>query len=277
MKQILFFLLISLNGFSQVVDTIYFDKNWEYTNSDQYYYYRVSEILDSTIKFSDYYRNGVIQNTGLIELDTSLLKSGYLSKFIGPISYFDKKGRLLRNEIHRPDLYLNLIKKYYDDSLNIEEEKFSKSVLVLYYYKNGNIRGKGFYLDSVLHYKWSYYFKNGNIYSSVEYDNGIINGEVCYYVRGKLFNIYEYKNGEKDGKYIQYNPKKGYLEATGYYKEGKRHGTFQFINDKGIIVKTGDYIEGKEQGAFKYYTRDGKLETVIIFNEGKILKYEYSK
>jgi antitoxin component YwqK of YwqJK toxin-antitoxin module len=245
MKQLLFFLLISVSGFSQSIDTIYFNKKWQLSNSEHFHYYRVAEIADSTIKISDYYKNGVSQFVGFIELDTCLIKAGYLTKLIGPCTYYDKKGRKERTEIHRPDKYLNLIRKIYTDSLNVEEELFSNLVYVAYFYKNGNVSAKGFFLDCGGHYKWCYYFKNGDIYLSKEYDIGIINGEECSYMHGKLGYVWNYKNGKRHGKFIGFNHYNGNIEVTGNYKDGKKHGLF------------------------KYYTQEGELEKIILYNEGR--------
>jgi hypothetical protein len=52
-----------------------------------------------------------------------------------------------------------------------------------------------------------------------------------------------YKNGIKDGVYINYNRKNGRIHAFGEYKQDFPSGKWYFFNDEGILLFTEENIE----------------------------------
>ncbi len=60
-------LMIPLSGISQVVDTMYFDRNWEQSARPDAYYYRIISIDtsgDFRFHVADYYPDKQVQMTG---------------------------------------------------------------------------------------------------------------------------------------------------------------------------------------------------------------------
>ena len=72
-------LAVSLPAYPQVLDTVYFDKNWEQTGLENAYYYRIVSI-DSSGDFrlyvEDYYPGGQIQMTGTYKSIQPMTRTG---------------------------------------------------------------------------------------------------------------------------------------------------------------------------------------------------------
>ena len=74
--------------------------------------------------------------------------------------------------------------------------------------KNGNVKRAGkFDENGKKTGEWKYYFEDGTLQATVNFVNGISEGEIRnYYFRtGKLWEIGHYKNGKKAGEWKAYH------------------------------------------------------------------------
>jgi TonB family protein len=110
---ILLLILVTISAIAQnVLDTVYFDAKWKKTSKTNYSYYRVIEKLpDGKFKYSDFWKSGKIQMTGiLLELNPEIWDGDFVwyyengsikemstyknNKIIKPTKQFDSKGNL---------------------------------------------------------------------------------------------------------------------------------------------------------------------------------------
>ena len=58
-----------------------------------------------------------------------------------------------------------------------------------------------------------------------------------------------YKDGDREGKWIFYNPNKD-IRQIGFYKNGKRHGDWHYSSI--AWSESGKYINGKREGKWVF-------------------------
>ena len=75
----------------------------------------------------------------------------------------------------------------------------------------------------------------------------------------------DYKNGEKDGPWVEYD-RNGQLEEKGTFKNGKKDGLWVAYHDNGQIYEKGTYKNGKEEGVWVAYNSNGTVWTPKNFN-----------
>jgi antitoxin component YwqK of YwqJK toxin-antitoxin module len=210
----LFSVSISINA--QQIDTIYYDNNWNVSNSKNYKYYRLFVEIDGEVKVTDYYRNGNIQMTGGY-------KSVDFKEPTGPFFYYDKKSKLTSLELYEPHLYPQIRAKLNKSEVKIPEIEDLSAILYVTYYKNETIRTIGYGFDKcTAHGTWLYFTKKGNLMFKYNYFLNEEDGEcVWYWDNGKKWIIGNYKNGLKEGPWKHYNAD-GTLTKTVIFIEGKK-------------------------------------------------------
>ena len=117
------------------------------------------------------------------------------------------------------------------------------------YYKKGELKKQGQYLNNQKSGEWKRYKKKGLLSSKYQYKMGKIHGKYIGYFTSKNAKfeqpefIKNYKNGDKDGKYEMYNIE-GEKRIYGSYANGKKHGTWhEYDFNNNLINKK--YINGK--------------------------------
>jgi len=231
-------------GFAQIIDTVYFDKDWNKTDSKKYRFYRIAEMEDSIIKIRDYYSNRRIQFTGTIALDFNQIYIGNLTTTTGKGFFYNKKGRIYLMIDNDVEEYLKLLS-------DIDKTEFvNDSVKNLFYYEryynNGKINERGFLSDNCTpHYSSWWFNKKGMIKWVNNYKNGDLNGFVDWYFKGNHVYRWNYKNGMKNGEYFYYD---------------KRYQN---------IRESGSYVNDRKHGEFKFYDRYNNLKKIIIYDNGE--------
>lgn len=157
-------------------------------------------------------------------------------------------------------------------------------------YNQGNLRKKGEYKNDQLSGIWQTYYNN-DVYpenkNKVEYEITFKDGYTSkikywkyntnieyssddgYYViynqkiqlknpilLNGIFNIYEY-TGKSDEYY-----ENGQLFKTGYYKQGKKEGSWQYYYKNGAVWEEGVYQEGEKIGVWKKYHQNGEIASL---------------
>ena len=191
-------------GFLPDEDTLYFDENWEKTDSLSASYYRptnVNNTVNPSGHIRDYYMSGQLQMEGKFVRGS---KTGYFR-------YFHENGELASEGSYRAnkktgawrDFYPDGSEKqliYYEDGHRYVEKyiKPDGKVAVVNgygFYENelrerGNtFRQKGYFKDYQKHGKWTAYRKNGELYFEETYDQGKLIKGTSYDKQG---NVYEY-------------------------------------------------------------------------------------
>lgn len=218
---IILLIFITTNSFSQIGDTIYFDKDWKPSSPDKFNYYRLYEINDSVVKIMDYYKNNSIQNISYCALDSTQIFTSDTDNLLGSSIWYDKKGRKEQIKIHQPLNNPSMIYNITGDTTDFEEFIKSNLIYIAGYYNNGNIKYQGFlYDDCDQHLIWRYYFKDGHIWQTRKYNYGQLLETKSYHDNDTVRAIKQYVNNKIVVK-KKYN-KNGELKKTKVYEDGQK-------------------------------------------------------
>jgi antitoxin component YwqK of YwqJK toxin-antitoxin module len=169
-------------------------------------------------------------------------------------------------------------KGFFENGKLKEEGQFSKNLLVgkvVYYHPSGEKSGLGKYEAGVKSGEWFYYDENGIPTFSEVFRNGVpqskryFNGEFEeQFPNGTPKNKFQYKNGKKDGPFVEYHETAYYVLERVEAKDGYPEEVVQKL--KGLQKKLeGNYKAGLEEGLFIYYSKDGKVEKKVNYSAGK--------
>lgn len=162
---------IKYGNIYQLNEAIYMNENWEIVSSEDYEYYRTSEISDLTyenkplIKVTDYFKNGNTQMTGYLTQTDSVMRKGLFT-------YFDSKGRITQLGLFDYDTYIDQYPEMLEyakliDTCSIENKylrvKFYPKKIKAVGFKNSKMRNIGL---------WRYYKKNGE-YFTANFKHGV--------------------------------------------------------------------------------------------------------
>lgn len=179
------------------------------------------------------------------------------------------------------------------------------------YYPNGTLRSEGKRAGTKLDSLWRFYDKNGVLEAEIWYEDGKKDSLTKKYSKeGFLEKTIPYESGEKEGIAYHYYPN-GSKKMRIPYQEGKKEGTAFRYNKEGRVVtllnyreghlrnkkainrkndsaqRTGPwkafypngqvewegfYQNGKKHGIFKYYNKEGKVQDVRKYDNGKRLE-----
>ena len=163
----------------------------------------------------------------------------------------------------------------------------------IYYYFNGQVKGKEIYQDGKQTGEETYYFSNGSRSSHSWYKDGQPDGEsVSYYLVGTVHTITHYQAGKEEGVKLVFfdNGDTNYLEnysagvlnglvrswyqnkksdVTLYYKNGKVDGPYEKYFENGQLSSKGNYVMGKQEGIWRFYFPNGQLKSEQNFVNDK--------
>lgn len=223
----------------------------------------------------NYYNNGKLKSA--ISKDKQGLKQGYTY-------FYDSLGRLTDAKFYDRD---TILFTGITDSLGRKQKEW------VYYYRNGNKKAEGIFINDKEDGPWRYYFEDGTLEQSGDYALGKALGTWrWYFFGGKDRRIENYENGLLNGDYLEYDPY-GYITAEGQYQDGYKNG--KWFLSYGDQVEQGKFRDGLKQGQWEYfkyelseeakyfvgefyqglpdgdwniYNTDGKLIQVLSFNKG---------
>ncbi|RTL60329.1 MAG: hypothetical protein EKK37_05690 [Sphingobacteriales bacterium] len=187
--------------------------------------------------------------------------------------------------------YLNQIRK--TRIANYEQRVKATPV---YTFTDGKLSGKGKYKadGNTPEGTWEFYYPAGNIKTKGSFDeNGKRTGTWNFYnFNGTADAVENYKDGELDGKGINYFPN-GNIDNIGVYKNGKAAGEFKYFTYAGRKRITVNFEDGKVDGlrmeyfpnenvhyaetykadsldgTYKTYYQGGQLETELTYINGQ--------
>ena len=157
---------------------------------------------------------------------------------------------------------------------------FKKGKGILYY-KNGNIKYDGDFINDKFEGNGKYIWKNGEYYIG-QWKNNLMNGKgIIYYKNGNIKYDGDFINDEYEGegKYI-YEDGDYYI---GQFKNSLRHGKGILYHKNGNIKYEGDFINDKFEGDGKYILENGEYyigqwknnlmngKGIYFYNNGRIM------
>lgn len=157
------------------------------------------------------------------------------------------------------------------------------------YTYNGTLKLTGFYKNGHKNKEWIEYFENGRqkdishfkvvkIKSKVEYGpmkdrvryESVKEGEFVSF-SAKDFKMTEagkYKNGEKDGQWIDYYPGGKIPAVISTYKNGKLDGPMREYGRRGELISEVNYKDGMKHGFLRTFDKRGKVLTEKEYEYG---------
>ena len=129
------------------------------------------------------------------------------------------------------------------------------------------------YKDGLLDGETAYFSKDKEVKLLSEmYSKGKLNGpQKTYYENGKLKSIVYYKNDRIDG-IVEYD-KSGKLLHKSIFENGT--GDWKLYWSNGKVSEEGKYVSGKKDGVWKKYREDGSLDTILKYDNGRLLSEKW--
>ena len=129
------------------------------------------------------------------------------------------------------------------------------------YYKNGNKRYEGDFVNNKYEGNGTYYKENGTYYIG-EFKNGHFNGKgIIYYKNGKIRFDGTFINGRYEGAgKLYYDDDENHIAIIGEYKNGLLNGKAKTYYKNGNLLYDGDWVNGKKQGYGKLFFENGNLK-----------------
>ena len=120
-------------------------------------------------------------------------------------------------------------------------------------------------------------FENGQLESRENYKNGIKEGlYVEYYKNGQVELLGKYNDGNMNGEFEKYY-ENGQLESRENYKNGIKEGLYVEYYKNGQVELLGKYSDGNMNGVFEKYYENGQLESRISYKNDRLYYiYDYN-
>ena len=135
------------------------------------------------------------------------------------------------------------------------------------------------------------------IESYEEYKNGLLDGETAYFAKGKQVKLLSemYTKGKLNGQQKSYY-ENGKLKSIVYYSNDRINGIesydrngkllhksifengtgdWKFYWSNGKVSEEGKYKSWRKDGVWKKYREDGSLDTVIKYDNGRLLSEKW--
>ena len=133
-----------------------------------------------------YMTDGLPANTWKYYYDNkkdSLIESYSKGKLNGPRLFYDKKGKLLKEEPFVYDKISGIVMEYYPNGNQKGSTVYKsnkKHGEIISYYENGSIESKGKYAANRMVGEWIYYDKKGNKIKKETYENNKLVSEETF-------------------------------------------------------------------------------------------------
>ncbi len=136
----------------------------------------------------------------------------------------------------------------------------------------GQLEEDGTYFNGKRDGAWNtYHTKNGLISSITHYKDGQKNGAfIQINDRGNVEVVAYYINDQLEGPYKKFERSK--VREESFYKNGKLDGTRKQFYDDGSIQLESIYVNGKRNGVEKYYDQEGNVTIEYEYNNGTRVK-----
>lgn len=135
----------------------------------------------------------------------------------------------------------------------------------------GNLLQSGIVKEGKKQGNWIEYYPNALVKSITPYVDGKMEGlRVEFSNNGQLEKSMEYHNGLLNGDYkeLRYSSTK----EERYYENGKLEGTVKIYYDNGKIMEEGLYKNGTRDGLSKWYDQEGNVTIEYEYKNGELVK-----
>jgi antitoxin component YwqK of YwqJK toxin-antitoxin module len=219
----------------------------------------------------------------------------HLGKRTGTWKYFDKKGKIWKEESYINNELNGVVKIFHDngkvereleyrnDELNGTFKRFAEDGQLIHvsYYKDDLLYGYA-YLDKsntlvkMLPLKAGSgklisYYSNGNKSAEIEYADGKVNGRFeLFHPNGNIMyrthEVYNHTEGSLEEFYAN-----GVQKSSYSYITNNMDGAYKEYYENKTLKEEGQYYNGLEHGVFKYYDASGKITAQHTFYYGTLI------
>jgi len=192
----------------------------------------------------------------------------------------------------------NNTKKAYWKSGKLQSEVHYKNGIMdgdaIWYFENGNIQQKLTYQDGKINGEVKRFYDNGNLESVSHYKMGLLDGAALTFdTEGNKIGEENFINDTLDGTVSKYYSD-GEPQMTGSYYKGLFQGRWVYYDVYGNIVGSANYDKGNgvlkgwwpngklkreinyknnlKHGPEKHFDAEGKLEKLLIYNDGVLVQ-----
>jgi len=173
----------------------------------------------------------------------------------------------------------------------ITDEKGQKDEHWKFYFRTGELRSEGNFINNVRQGVWKFYFPNGQLEQTGTFRNGKEDGLwTWFYDDGSLRREENYYRGLEDGASVEYEKNgsiiaqgdyiEGLKEGMWYYhvgdhtekgafKAGEKDGIWEYFYLNGNKKFSGAYIQGYANKKHRYYYEDGKIKEEQFYEMGR--------
>lgn len=284
MKSILLILILFFNisGNSQT-EKVYYNSNWDLTNSNDYEYYLEIDKSNNKNEFKTFYKSGEVKSTFYCsEINTEeISKSKFYSKYIE----YAKDGTSLCEGEFENGTKIGKWLYYYDSKkikfeINYLNDKQNGNTST--YFENGNLQSVGNYSDGNKTGKWVYYDDNANKSYEETYKEGKLNGDyISYFDNKKIFQKGIFTDGLKESNWltnyndggiktiVEYNKdnRNPICHECNEYKKCKMVLTNYFLKSEiqsNWIASDSTYCKQIDDGILASFSKDSKEDNFII-------------
>ena len=133
----------------------------------------------------------------------------------------------------------------------------------------GGYTDKGYYIDGEKDGAWVTEMRNGNIFKIESFRNGIKEGVFIQFDQKKGFVSKQsyYKNGRLNGMEVSYS-KANKPQSKIHYKDGVNDGKKMLYYDNGKMQEDSQYKDGKKTGMSKWFDQNNKLIAIYNYKDG---------
>lgn len=222
-RALVFVLLSPALAYSQTVDTVYLNSDYQETVKEQAAFYKITEykITEFKYRIETYFISGALKS---------------------------KKSCLDELCIQQDGPYV----EFYENGQKESEGKYAKgspSGKWSEWYENGQLSSSGYYADGAKYGIWNSWYKNGNPKEVLEYIGSSRNPE------HRQYELREYwtPNGEKqvdkgDGNAKYFYEGSSVVSSEGEYKNGYKVGIWRGYRENGNLWYTETYKKSNVSG-----------------------------
>lgn len=118
--------------------------------------------------------------------------------------------------------------------------------------KQGKLIAKGYYNQKNRDSVWHFYNEEGKLIKIASYRMGIKEGNhIVFNSNGDTAEVTGWQDNRRHGRWWKRTGEKGYI--TGHYVKGGMEGTTREFDEKGKLSREGNYKNGVRHGSYNYY------------------------
>ncbi len=143
-----------------------------------------------------------------------------------------------------------------------------------FFYENGAVSSEGTMRNGKPDGYWKNYHKNGKLKIEGNRKNFQLDSTWKFYdEKGRIQKLVNYKEGKKNGLYIQYDTSQIIL-STETYSNDIVEGIKRYYYKSGKTKSIVPYIKGKKNGSAIEYSEDSLITTISVYKDGILQSFE---